>query len=286
MTGRVALCLLLATAVAHADQTVALAPLSTLGTEDTSAATKKLAAQIEAALAALPGTKVITSAAVSEQLKKAKQQQLRVCEGDPKCLAEVGALVGAQIVIAGEVGGLGESQVVYLSATDVAAGKELRSTTLTVGAKDDGGGAGGAAVRLLDPERYRGDVHFTIDVSNATVFVNGTKVALGPKGNLALPVGTHAVRVTHPEYHDFVKFVSVGFGRTTEVPVGMQQYPIVQHDIAGKPTNRDTIEYIDPPLWRRWYVVGPAAIGVAILTAIIVGNAVHDYPNGTVRTVP
>ena len=285
MSARLALVLVLATSVAHADQIVALAPLSTLGTEDTSAATKKLAAQIEAALAALPGTKVITSAAVSEQLKKAKKQQLRVCEGDPKCLAEVGTLVGAQIVIAGEVGGLGESQVVYLSATDVAGAKELRSTTLTVGAKDDGGGANGAAVRLLDPERYRGDVHFTIDVSNATVYVNGTKVPVSPKGALTLPVGTHAVRVTHPEYHDFVKFVSVGYGHTTEVPVGMQQYPIVQHDITGKPTNRDQIEFLDPPLWRRWYVVGPAAVGVAIITALIVGNAAHDLPHGTVRTV-
>ena len=58
----------------------------------------------------------------------------------------------------------------------------------------------GAAVRLLDPDKYRGTVHFAIDVTNASVFVNGTKSSLTPKGELSLPVGTQAVRVTHPEY--------------------------------------------------------------------------------------
>jgi len=216
------LALLCLSSVAHADQTVALVPLSTLGQEDTSAATRKLGQQIEAALAALPGTKVVPSATVSDAIKKAKKPALRACEGDSKCLGEVGALVAANIVIAGEVGGLGSSQVVYLSATDVATGKELRSTTLTIGATDDGGGASGAAVRLLDPERYRGALRFAIDVSGATVYVNGTKAPLTAKGELSLPVGTHAVRVTHPEYRDFVKFVSVPYGQTVEVPVGMQ----------------------------------------------------------------
>ena len=280
MIARLIVVVLLATSIAHADQIVALAPLSTLGTEDTSAATKKLVGQLETALAAQPGTKLITVQAVSDALKKSKKAQLRVCEREPKCLAELGTLVGAQLVIAGEVGGLGESQVVYLSVTDVATGKELRSTTLTVGAKDDGGGPEGAVVRLLDPDRYRGSLHVNLDVANATIYINGTKVVVSPKGELILPVGTHALRATHPEYHDYVKFVTVTFGQTTEVPIGMQQYPILKHDIAGKPTNRDTIEYIDPPLWRRWYVVAPVAVGAAIVTAIIVGSLVHDRPAG------
>ena len=262
----VVLALVLFASVARADQTVALAPLTTLGAEDTSAATKKLTQQLEAALAALPGTKVITSQAVSEQLTKAKKQGLRMCEGEPKCLAELGTLVGAQVVVAGEVG-------------------ELRSTTLTVGARDDGGGAAGAAARLLDPERFRGTLHFTIDVPNATIYVNGTKIGLPSNGELALPVGTHAVRVTQAEYHDFVKFVSVTFGQTTEVPVGMQQYPIVRHDLNGKPVNRDQVEIIEPPAWRRWYVVAPVAIGFAVIAAIIVGAVTHDRPAGTCRQV-
>jgi hypothetical protein len=227
----------------------------------------------------------VRSAQVADAIKKAKRPQLRACEGDAGCLAELASLTGAQIVISGEVGGLGASRVVYLAATEN--GKELRSTTLAIGGKDDAGpgGANGAVVRLLDPESYRGTLRFAIDVTGATVFVNGTKVAPSPAGALVLPVGTQAIRVTHPEYHDFVRFIDVDFGKTTDVAVGMQQYPIVRHDLQGKPISRDRVEYIEPPLWRRWYVVGPAAVGLAFVTGIAVGYAVHHFPGGDCRKI-
>jgi hypothetical protein len=254
---------------AHADRVVALAPLSTLGAEDTSVATKKLTADIQQAIVGLGGTKLIGPADVSAAIAKAKKPQLKACDGDAACVAELGKLVGAQIVVTGEVGGLGESRVVYLGAIDVAAVRELRSTTLTIGAHDDAGGPQGAVVRLLDPDRYRGTLRFTIDAGGATVFVNGSKVALSPHGDLALPVGTQAIRVTHPEYHDFVRFVDVPYGKTLELSVGLQQYPIIEKNVRGLPMSRDKIEYVDPPLWRRWYVTGPAALGLAILAGVI-----------------
>jgi len=254
---RLAACaVLLASTSALADRVVAVAPLSTLGAEDRSASTRQLTAQIEAALATLPGTRVIGAAAVSDAIKKAKKPQLKVCERDIACLAELGRLVGAAVVIDGEVGGLGDSKVVYLGATDVTTGKELRSTTLSVGSKtDDTGGAPGAAVRLLEPERYRGTVRFAIDVGGAVVYVNGSRAAL-KNNELSLPVGTQAVRITHPEYRDFVRFIDVPYGRTLEVPVGLTQYRAVQHDIQGRPINSDRINYVDPPWYRRWYVYG------------------------------
>jgi hypothetical protein len=215
---------------------------------------------------------------VGDAIKRAKKPQLRVCERDPGCLAELGKLVGASIVVDGEVGGLGESQVVYLGATDVATGKELRSTTLQVGAKDDGGGPSGAAVRLLDPDRYRGTVRFGFDVQGATVQVNGTKVQLSATKELALPVGTHAVTVTHPQYHNFVKFVDVGYGRTTAIDVTMKQYPIIEHDIQGKPTSRDTVQYIEPPWYRRPLYYGIAIGVLAVSAGLIAGAIAHDFP--------
>jgi len=286
LLGRVVLLVALAAGTAQAQRVVAIAPLSTLGSEDTSTGTKQITSAIEAAVGALAGTKVVTAAQVADAIKRARKPQLKTCENDPGCLAEVGRLVNATIVIAGEVGGLAESRVVYLGATDVAAAKELRSTTLAVGLKNDhAGGAPGAVVRLLDPNRYRGTIKLAIDVTNTTVYINGSKVKPNEKSELALPVGTHAVRVTHPEYRDFVRFVEVPYAKTAEVPVGMQQFPILQRDVLGKPRNSDTIEYLEPPLWRRWYVVGPAAVGVAIITGIIVGVLVHDLPNEPCRKV-
>jgi hypothetical protein len=80
-----------------------------------------------------------------------------------------------------------------------------------------------------------------------------------------------------------VRFLDVEFGKTTDVAVNLQQYPIVRHDVLGSPIRRDRIEVVDPPLWRRWYVVGPAAVGLAIVTAVVVGYAVHDFPSGDCR---
>jgi hypothetical protein len=269
--------LLLAAAPARAERIVAVAPLSTLGAEDTSAAMKKLTTQIEAAVASLAGTRVVPAVQVAEAIRRAKRPQLKACEGEAACLAELGKLVGAQIVIAGEVGGLGEAKVVYLGATDVGAGKELRSTTLSMGASGQSeGGPQGAVVRLLEPERYRGGLRLAIDVTGATIYVNGGRVAPSPGGEVPLPVGTHAIRVTHPEYHDFVRFIDVTYGKTTDVAVTMQQYPIVRRDLQGRPIGRDRVVHGEPPWWRRWYVVAPAAVGLAIVTGVIVSALVYE----------
>lgn len=258
---------------------VALSPLSTLGAEDTSASSKKLTQQIEQALAALPNTKVITAAQVAQAIIKAKKPALRTCERDPACLAELGRLVGATYVIDGEVGGLPESKIVYLGATDVASGKELRSTTLQVGSKPDAaGGTAGAAARLLDPERYKGTLHLKIDAQGATVYINGSKVTLDAKGEYPVLVGTQALRITHPEYRDFVRFIDIPYGKTLDVPVNMTQYPMVSHDLQGKPLDTDHVVYDDPPRWRRPIVIVPVAIIVAVGVGLIVGHYTHALP--------
>lgn len=275
----------LASPPALAQRTVAVAPLSTLGEHDTSASTKGVTAQLEAAIGRLANTKVVTAAQVATAIKRARKPQLETCDAEAACVAEVGKLVGAQIVIAGEVVRLGDATVIYLGATDVASARELRSTTLTLGATTGATESTGAVIRLLDPDQYRGNLRFVIDTQGATVYVNGSRVTPAATGDVLLPVGTQAVRVTHPAYHDFVRFIDVQFDQTTNVPVGLTQYPIVQRDLQGKPINRDKVEYVEPPVWRRWYVVGPAAVGLAILTGLIVGYAVHDLPDGECRKV-
>jgi hypothetical protein len=263
---------------AHADRVVAITPLSTLGTEDKSADTKKVLVQIEQAIAALPGTKIVGATAVSAAIDKAKKPQLKQCEGDATCLTELGKLVGAQLVVTGEVGGLGESKVVYLKTTDVGASRELRSTTLAIGASREDSPAA-AAVRLLDPDKYRGTVKFGFDVQGANVLVNGTKVQLAANKELPLPVGTHAVTVTHPQYHNFVKFVDVDYGKTTAVDVNMKQYPIIEHDIQGKPISRDGVRYTDPPWYRQPYFTAPVIIGVAIVVGYIAARLANNFPD-------
>ncbi len=263
---------------------VAIAPLATLDAEDTSAPIKKLTSQLEAAIGSI-GMRAIPAATVADAIKKAKKPQLHACEGDPVCTAELGKLVGATLVVAGQIGGLGDAKIVYLNATDVGTAKELRSTTLTLSKQEDGVAATAAIVRLLDPAKHRGTLHFAIDVTGTTVYVNGQKKPLDGKGDLSLEVGTQAVRITHPEYRDFVRFIDVAYGKTVDVPVGMLQYPIVRRDIQGNPTNRDKQVVVDPPLSRRWYVVGGGAVLLGIVTAVIVSSLVNDLPKTPCRVV-
>jgi hypothetical protein len=265
-----------ATTSAYGERAVAVAPFTTLGSEDPSSETRKLVGQLEAAIARLPAARLVSAAQVSDAIKRAKKPVLRSCERELPCLAELGRLVSAQIVVSGEVGGLGDARVVYLTATDTVSEKELRSTTMRLGTSET---AESAVVRLLDPDRYRGLLKLAIDVPGAVVFVNGTKVTM-PAAGLALPVGTQAVRVTHPEYRDFVRFVDVEYGRTAEVGVALSQYPIVRRDLTGvSAAPRGTIVQ-GPSRWRRWYVVLPAAAAVALATGIVVALIVNDLPRG------
>jgi hypothetical protein len=75
-----------------------------------------------------------------------------------------------------------------------------------------------------------------------------------------------------------VKFVDVGYDRTTTVDVTMKQYPIIEHEIQGKPQSKDRIVYIDVPWYRKPYVTGPAIVVLAVTVGIIAGVLVHDFP--------
>jgi hypothetical protein len=285
---------LAATTPAHAGaRKVAVAPLATLGVEATSAETKQVQKQLEAGLAAVPEVEVIASTSVSKEIKKSKKAALKACDGDGACLAEVGGLVAASHVVYAELGGLGDVQVVYLKVVDVGTGKELRSTTLQLGgATDSAIAARGAAFRLLDPDRYVGRVGLDVDVAGAQVYVDGKRVGVSPLAMAPLPVGTHALRVTHPEYRDFVRFVDVEFDTETKVPVGLHQFPVVdtdmQHDGSEKPT--PGVNLIDggtrpKPWYRKWWAVAGFVAVLLAGTAIVVGVTAGGFDFDGERTV-
>ena len=194
-------------APARGAEPVALAPLETLGNQ--SKVARNLQARIARALAGVAGFEVVDGRKVRRALSR--KPTLRACDGKARCLAELGRTVAARYVVYGEVGGLGQVQIVYLKVIDVNGRKELRSTTVDLGADDRDRQARAAAVRLLAPERYRGTLALAVDVEGASIYVDGKRIARSPSDPIALPVGTHALRVTHPEFRDFVRFVDVAF---------------------------------------------------------------------------
>ncbi len=268
---------------------IALAPLSTLGAEDTSAAAKKLEAELARELGTAAATKIVSGAEVVDAIKKAKKPILRACDGDPGCLTELGKLVSASHVVFGEVGGLGDVQVIYLVLVEVASGKEVRRAQAAMAVADQGGIKGGA-IRLIDPDRFTGRLVVTTPVSGAVIYVDGRRIGKSPAPPVPLPVGSRALRVTHPEHRDFVRFVEISFDQDTPIAVELTRYASIETELGatdpGAPIRKLT--YVDvPPRWYRtwWAIAGFSA--VALTGALVVGVATADGvgfdASGTVR---
>jgi hypothetical protein len=276
-----------------AERRVALAPLATLGSEATSRETKVAEKAIAAGVAALPDTILVDMTELRRAVRRAKKPRLRACDGEPRCLAELGKLVGASSVVYGEIGGLGDVHVVYLKLVSAADSREVRSTTLEFGDESAADAAArAAAFRLLAPELYTGRLDVEVDVKRASIFVDGKLMAKSPTEPISLPVGTHALRVTHPEYRDYVRFVKIEFDADEKVDAGLQQYPVIRSSLKSDPGKKvpvgSSVVYrgVEPTPWyRRWYSVAGGGALVLLGSAVIVGILANGIDADGEKTV-
>jgi hypothetical protein len=260
----------LAAGPAAADATrVAVAPIGVL-TEGTG----KIGA-VEAALAggiaAVPGHDVVPAAEVRQALERAHRRDLLACEGDAGCLAQIARTVGATVAVGGDASLLAGAQVVYLKAVSTA-GAELGATTMVLDGKvDPATAARAAAFRLLAARDYVGTLAVHADVAGAAVYVDGHGVGTVPLAPLPVPVGTHALRVTHPMYRDFVRFVEVRFGERSDLDVRLADLGVVSSDLR--------VEASRPFYQKPWVLVG-AGVALAAVVAVVV---VVWFPPGPTR---
>jgi len=277
-----------------APRTIAVAPLATLGSESSSSEIRTAQALVADGVARLDATQVVAHATMLEAVKKARRPELRSCDGAPACLAQLGKLVGTDWVVYGEVGGLGKSQVIYLKLVEVASAREVRTTVLELG----GGGAPeqlarAAAVRLLEPVKYRGQLRIQSNIDGASIFVNGELLARSPAKPMALPVGSHALRITHPEYRDFVRFIDIEFDTDSNVDVTLRPYAAVSGDMGrtgtARPLERPTMRHdvqAKTPWYGRWYTVAGGAALLLVTSAVVVGLATDGVDFDREKTVP
>ena len=261
---------------ANAATRYALYPLGTLALAKEEVA--KVERALVAALAVVPDARVSPRSAVEKVLSDRKNARLALCEGDLACLAQVGKAVGVDRVIAGEAGGLAQGFVVYLRVVEVSTGREVASASVVLKGDERGlrASAREAAFKLLAPEKYVGRLQVRADAPGAMLYVDGERLAQLPSGPVTLPVGQHALRLSHEAYRDFLRFVDVEFDRTTDVEANMSAFPVVsdrmraQQHAAANPT--DDVE--DGRVWyRKWWAV--TAFGVIVLgltTGIVIGT--------------
>jgi hypothetical protein len=181
-------------------------------------------------------------------------------------------------VVFGEVGGLGDVQVLALGAIDVAAKAERRRVRVSM-AQPEEGGVAGAVTRLLDPERFVGQLALTVSVDGASIYIDGKRHGKSPTPVVRLSVGPHALRVTHPEHRDYVRFIDIGFGQRTPVDVKLEKFAAVESAVSSTatPTPTGPIRYVDRP--ARWYRQWWAVAGVTVLAVgagVAIGAAI-DY---------
>ena len=246
---------------------VAILPLRDAGVA--AGVSARIEAAIVEALQATPGFALVNT--VNGRLNLPRKLDARV-EPQPAARAlALGREVGAQRTIAVEATPLGDGIVVYLQALEVPGGRALGSTTVSLPGGDarapgDREALRAALVRVLDPSRYVGRVALKLDVQGAQLEVDGKPTSFG---TIELPVGTHALRATHPAYHDFLRFVDVEFGKTLNIDVNMAMYPLAE----GEMTERARRGLVPPPRkmlpwWRTWWALSGAGV---VITGVTIG---------------
>jgi hypothetical protein len=203
-------------------------------------------------------------------------------EADPFARAQaVGREQAAERALAVDVAPLGDGLVVYLHLVETSSGRELGAGTITLAESHVPLAAGdrtrlrGGAVRVLAPERYTGRVKLHVDVAGAQVVLDGQPLKSQTQAadqTLELVVGTHALRVTHPAYHDFLRFIDVEFDKTFELDVALSAYPLSEGQMTERrqqvilvPAPQDPTR---PPRRWRWWLLGG---GIAVVAAGTIG---------------
>ena len=202
---------------------------------------------------------------------KAAPRDARVDPQQAPRAAALGRELGAQRVLAVEASRLGDGRVLYLQAIDPLTAHALNSTTAPIAGDSgevraiDRATLKAAVVRVLDPAGYTGRVQLKVDVAGAEVQVDGHPVR-GHATALDLPVGTHALRVTHPAYRDFLRFVEVPFDQTLPIAVALSAYPLAEGEMTEKLRKQAPRKKL--PWWRSWWAL---SIAGAALTGATVG---------------
>ncbi|HJZ84146.1 MAG TPA: PEGA domain-containing protein [Polyangia bacterium] len=198
--------------------------------------------------------------------------RLANCAGESDCLAAVGRALGAQLVVAGNVGGLAESYVINLKIVDARAGTEVRRVSQALHGDPDVliEEIRVAAYRLVAPEKVKGSLAILTDARGARIFLDGQPIGATPVvGAISnLQVGDHSLRIARDGYADFLRPITIRFQKTTQVIVRMEELPgaeaaaLRQHDVPVEPVR----------FYGRWWfyaIVGAVAVGAGVTAGLL-----------------
>jgi len=212
-----------------------------------------------------------------------RHPNLVMCGANLRCVVKFGAKARVKRVVAGDISRLGTGFALSLRVVDVHNHHVLRraSTVVSGSPKQRRLALQEVVFRLLAPKRYRGTLDVHVDVSGARIFIDGVLYGTSPKHLFSVLAGPHALRVTNPAYHDFLRFVQVPFHKTIRVSANLQAFPILTGSISRRHKNITIVEggkgpvtYRPLPWYRKWYVVTAVAVGAMLLAGTATGLAI------------
>ncbi len=172
-----------------------------------SAMRKNLELLIRNSITTMGGFTVIPPVDVQIALQNPKNKVVADCGGGPECAVAAGRLVGADRVVFGTIGSIGQSFSLNLRIMDVSTGKELgRDKSSISGSRDLViPELRLATYRLVAPDKIRGSLIIEIDVAGVEVEIDGRAVGVTPIrepiGDLA--PGPHLVVLKRPGFSQF-----------------------------------------------------------------------------------
>jgi hypothetical protein len=142
----------------------------------------------------IPRTTVLGQSEINSLLALEKQRDLLGCTEDVSCLAEMGGALGADHLVVGSAGRVGNAYVVSLKLMNTREAKTIRHVSKEI--------SGNAellieAVRqwganLVDPGRVAGFAYLTV-LGEGEVLVDGVSRGKAPLDRLKVEAGSHAV---------------------------------------------------------------------------------------------
>jgi hypothetical protein len=129
-------------------------------------------------------------------------------------------------------------------------------------------------VRALLPARYLGKLQLKVDVAGAEAQLDGKPLPGAATSAVEAPVGTHALRVTHPAYRDFLRFVDVEFDKTLALDVPMSAYPLAEGEMRER--QRKAVAKPKVPWWRSWWALSITGV---VITGAVVGAVYASRPS-------
>ena len=264
---------------------IALKPLEPIGMPKVQV--DKMDTTLQRVFNKIPEIRLLSLKQIERFVKKRRGRRLLGCGAERDCVVDFGEALKVPKVIAGDMTTVGKGFALSLKLVDIEKKKVIRSVSavITGTRKERGQALLELGYRLVAPEKHMGKVSVAVDVKGAKIFVDGELKATSPAPPLEVRAGAHNIRVTHPSYHDYLKFITLPFKKTLTLKVNLTAYPIVSGSMKAKGKKgvrsegpKRTVLYRPLPWYKKWYVVTAIGVGAALLvgTATAVGIALSE----------